>query len=57
MQIILLISFVPLAGQDSLYGDAGDDTLNGGLPTTTPGDTCEGGTGTDTCTNCESGGC
>ena len=32
-----------------LYGEGGDDSLNGGGGN----DTCDGGSGTDTATNCE----
>lgn len=37
-------------GSDTVYGGGGNDRLNGGRGTT---DTCDGGTGTDTATACE----
>jgi Ca2+-binding RTX toxin-like protein len=47
-------------GSDQLFGEGGDDTLEGDLPNSpaNPGDTADGGPGTDTCnatttSNCE----
>ena len=50
----------PDEGDDDLYGDAGDDLLDGGGNATVAGDLGDGGDGTDTClavetnANCES---